>query len=204
MDRSLRQTVPAGPVAGDPTDEAHWVFGYGSLIWRPAFPHVERRSAHLHDFARRFWQRSIDHRGTPDAPGRVVTLVQAPGEVCAGVAFRVAAEAIPEVLALLDERERGGYTRRRLEVCLTDPAGAGASAASVAETTCWVYVADPSNPCYAGPTPLSEIAAIAGRAHGPSGPNREYVLRLAAAIAELGAADAELFSLAALVEREAS
>jgi cation transport regulator ChaC len=50
-------------------DRPRCVFGYGSLVWRPAFPHVERRPACLHGWARRFWQGSPDHRGARGRSG---------------------------------------------------------------------------------------------------------------------------------------
>jgi cation transport regulator ChaC len=190
-------TAPSGdPSPARRAERPCWIFGYGSLIWRPSFAHVDSRPAHLHGFARRFWQASVDHRGTPEAPGRVVTLVSRPGDLCAGVAFRVAPEAVADVLAALDERERGGYVRRRVTVCLH-----GAAVCGPREAVGWVYVADASNPRYVGPSSLDDIAAVARRAHGPSGPNREYVIRLAEAIRALGASDPELFALAALVAR---
>ena len=68
-----------------------WLFGYGSLIWRPASPFVERRPASARGYARRFWQGSTDHRGVPEAPGRVVTLLPSAGDRCEGVAYRVPA-----------------------------------------------------------------------------------------------------------------
>jgi cation transport regulator ChaC len=66
-----------------------WIFGYGSLVWRPAFPHRRRRPASIRGFCRRFWQASTDHRGTPEAPGRVVTLIESPGDRCWGMAYEV-------------------------------------------------------------------------------------------------------------------
>ena len=78
-------------------DGGFWLFGYGSLIWKPDVPFDMRTPARLDHWARRFWQGSHDHRGTPEAPGRVVTLVEAPGECCDGVVFRVPGEAAETV-----------------------------------------------------------------------------------------------------------
>ncbi|MDX5329335.1 MAG: gamma-glutamylcyclotransferase, partial [Marinobacter sp.] len=75
-----------------------WLFGYGSLIYKVDFPFLEQRPASIRGWARRFWQGSHDHRGTPEAPGRVVTLIEQPGAVCRGMAFRVS----PNVFEYLD------------------------------------------------------------------------------------------------------
>jgi cation transport protein ChaC len=87
---------------------ARWIFGYGSLVWRPAFPYVERRAASLRGWARRVWQGSPDHRGARDAQGRVLTLVPRPEALCWGVAYRVEDDAWGEALAILDARGRSG------------------------------------------------------------------------------------------------
>jgi glutathione-specific gamma-glutamylcyclotransferase len=156
-----------------------WIFGYGSLIWRPAFVYVEQRRAVAHGWARRFWQKSTDHRGTPDAPGRVVTLVPVPGARCVGAAFRVATADADAVIAELDVREQQGYEPMELDVFLDD-------AVAVRART---YVAAPDNPYFAGAESTDEIAAIVRVAHGPSGANLEYARRLAAALAELDGSD---------------
>ena len=173
-----------------------WIFGYGSLVWRPAFPHVERRAGCIEGWARRFWQGSTDHRGLPGAPGRVVTLVAEPRAVCWGVAYRVDARDRQAVLATLDHREQGGFVRREVEVCLREP-----DAGSVGAL---VYVAGADNPNYLGPAPVSEIAAQVRRSVGPSGPNRDYVLRLAEALRALRAYDAHVFEVAEQVGTGAS
>ena len=97
-----------------------WLFGYGSLLWRPDFPWVARRSATMPDVARRLWQGSTDHRGVPEAPGRVVTLVDAPGAVCRGVAYALARPVAERVVAALDHRERDGYARRTVALAVIE------------------------------------------------------------------------------------
>src|SRR5438067_13222193 len=76
-----------------------WIFGYGSLMWNPGFPYVEKKHAVLRGFHRRFCIRSTIYRGTPEQPGLVLG-VDAGGE-CNGMAFRGALEARDQVLAYL-------------------------------------------------------------------------------------------------------
>lgn len=170
-----------------------WIFGYGSLLWRPAFPYAERAPAFIRGWSRRFWQGSIDHRGVVGAPGRVVTLCRHHEAVCWGVAYRVAPGAAEEVLAVLDDRERGGYERTPVLLSFRDgrPAESGLT-----------YVATQENRNYLGEAPLAEIAAQVRTARGPSGSNVEYLLRLADALAELGAEDPHVEQLAELVRAE--
>ena len=174
-------------------DGSLWIFGYGSLVWRPAFAFAERRAGFIEGFARRFWQGSTDHRGLPGAPGRVATVVQAPGAVCWGTAYRVAAAEREDVLATLDHRERGGFVREEVLVELAAPAAAAPRVRAL------LYVATPDNPNYLGPAPLEQIAAQVRRSRGPSGPNVEYVVELARALREMGADDEHVYALDALL-----
>ena len=66
-----------------------WLFGYGSLIFKPDFAYLERRPATIAGWTRRFWQGSHDHRGTETAPGRVATLIAQPDAQCAGMAYLI-------------------------------------------------------------------------------------------------------------------
>src|SRR4051812_1690150 len=81
-----------------------WVFGYGSLMWRPGFAYQERHRAHLHGYHRSLCIFSHVHRGTPDAPGLVLGLDR--GGRCRGVAFRVAAADRMATIAYLRAREQ--------------------------------------------------------------------------------------------------
>ena len=163
-----------------------WVFGYGSLIYKVDFPYLERAYARLEGWQRRFWQGSHDHRGTPCAPGRVVTLVAAPRGRCRGVAYRVD----NSVLEHLDHREKNGYERHDCPIRLHFPER---------DITGAVYVAAEGNPAFLGPAPLADVAAHITRSSGPSGSNRDYVLQLARALRELGDEDPHVLALEALL-----
>jgi cation transport regulator ChaC len=172
-------------------EDGLWIFGYGSLLWRPAFPYEERRAGFVEGFARRFWQGSTDHRGVPGAPGRVVTLVPDARERCWGAAFRVADSDRERVLVQLDHRERGGFERLEVDVHSTGERDASLRAL--------LYIAGPSNPNYLGPAPPEAIAAQVQDAQGPSGSNIDYVRGLLDALEEMGVDDPHVASIAALL-----
>lgn len=163
-----------------------WVFGYGSLIYKVDFPFIQHEPAMITGWQRRFWQGSHDHRGTPEAPGRVVTLLPAPGVHCKGVAYLVE----PTVFEHLDHREKNGYLRKAVDIRLIE---------SNRQQAGIVYVADPDNHAFMGEADEHELAAIIRDSHGPSGSNRDYVLRLADALVELGEHDVHVSALASLL-----
>ena len=166
-----------------------WIFGYGSLIWRADFPYLECQPASITGHARRFWQGSTDHRGVPGAPGRVVTLIDAPGEICWGHTYRLDPSEEKEIMARLDHREKGGYERLELAVYLDREN-------FVPGIT---YHASTTNPNYLGEASIREIAQQVLSATGPSGPNVEYVLRLQEALSAMQASDSHVDAVASLV-----
>jgi len=156
-----------------------WVFAYGSIIWRVDFPYIEQQPAYIKNWTRRFWQGSTDHRGIPGRPGRVVTLVSDPGEVCRGRAYRVSQDRQDEVLASLDHREKGGYERLVIDIFFSE-----------ANFTPGVtYHATPENPNYLGEAPYCDIAKQITSAHGPSGSNTEYIYKLHESLQQMNATD---------------
>lgn len=167
----------------------HWLFGYGSLIWHADFPYHKRRPAAIQGWVRRFWQGSHDHRGTPDAPGRVVTLVP-DNVVCAGIAY----EVDEDVFEHLDHREKNGYERVAVDIHLYGDGGVDQRL--VPGVT---YIAPPGNDAFLGPAEPGEIAAHIARSSGPSGSNADYLLKLAAALEALNVEDGHVTDLASRV-----
>eukprot|EP00656_Telonema_subtile_P031436 TRINITY_DN34400_c0_g1_i2.p1 TRINITY_DN34400_c0_g1~~TRINITY_DN34400_c0_g1_i2.p1 ORF type:complete len:255 (-),score=45.55 TRINITY_DN34400_c0_g1_i2:45-809(-) len=178
------QGVWAGNKAAEadmPIPDPLWVFGYGSLTWKTEFPFCEVFDGYIQGWNRRFWQGSTDHRGTPEAPGLVVTCItneelRELGEPVPteprlhGRCYRVATDDVAAVLDNLDFREKGGYTRAVVEVCRV-----GAEPVSAL-----LYTANTANPGFIGPAPIDEIASQLKSSHGPSGPNVDYATALIA------------------------
>lgn len=156
-------------------DNRLWVFGYGSLLWRPGFDYEVAETAHIAGWERRFWQGSPDHRGTPGEPGRVVTLVPRREARCTGRLYGVPKSQAIQVLEYLDVRESGGYQRLWLNTCR----------ASGVTTRALTYVALAGNPHYLGPASSVAIRDHIDRASGPSGANSDYCSLLVQALLEL-------------------
>jgi cation transport regulator ChaC len=167
-----------------------WLFGYGSLIWKAGFDYLEQRPAWIHGWARRFWQGSHDHRGTPEAPGRVATLVPHDEAVCHGMAYRIS----PEVLSALDIREKNGYLRQLTRLYFRDNVTDSFSEAETIQGL--LYLATPDNAAWLGEDSLERMVEQIAEAHGPSGPNRDYVLNLDVALQALGVHDPHVNELA--------
>ncbi|MBE7185896.1 MAG: gamma-glutamylcyclotransferase [Methylobacterium mesophilicum] len=156
-----------------------WVFGYGSLMWRPGFQHSEARRARLQGYRRALCLRSVVHRGTPERPGLVLGLDR--GGACVGVAFRVEEADREAVTAYLRERElvTTAYRERILPVLFAGGAVAQAM----------TYVVDRHHPLYAGRLDAAHAAAIVRRAEGKSGFNADYVLSTVSHLRSLGIRD---------------
>ncbi|KAF2707481.1 ChaC-domain-containing protein [Pleomassaria siparia CBS 279.74] len=169
-----------------------WLFGYGSLIWKPP-PHYDQRiPGYIQGYVRRFWQASEDHRGTPEAPGRVVTLIDrahwdtltdhhASPIKTWGAAYHIPREKVSEVREYLDIREINGYsiqfTPFHPAISSTTPSSPSPSP-SPSPINCLVYIGLPSNPQFLGPQDPQQLAAHIIKSKGPSGENREYLYLL--------------------------
>lgn len=156
-----------------------WVFGYGSLMWRPGFAHKDSCRARIHGYRRSLCVHSFIHRGTEKRPGLVLGLDR--GGSCVGMAFLVRGKDREKVLEYLRERElvTNVYLERqvtlRLEYERTVPAVG--------------YVVDRRHRQYAGSMePNDAVKRIVGSV-GKSGPNEEYVLNTLDHLKSLGIRD---------------
>lgn len=153
-----------------------WLFGYGSLIWRPNVPFKEAQLAFLPGWSRYFWQLSWDHRGTPEQPGRVVTLVQAPKEHAVfGRMFRLSRDQWRDVKAGLDHREKAGYELYRAgAVAAVGLPTSGCSCRGGEEREVFVYVGGPDSSEFSPESDHLRIARQIQACVGPSGRNIDY------------------------------
>ncbi|XP_043703403.1 gamma-glutamylcyclotransferase 2-3 isoform X2 [Telopea speciosissima] len=155
-----------------------WVFGYGSLIWKAGFNYDDRLIGFINGYRRVFYQGSTDHRGTPEYPGRTVTLEACDGEVCWGVAYKVSGEEDEQIaLTYLEVREKQ-YDMKAYVDIFTEP--------------------DALKPAVSG------ILVQIVHAEGPSGPNKDYVFHLEKALLELGCEDKHVMELAETVRQKLS
>jgi glutathione-specific gamma-glutamylcyclotransferase len=171
-----------------------WVFGYGSLIWRPEFDFETREPARVHGYHRRLCLRSVQYRGTHECPGIVAGLDR--GGSCLGMAYRVGAAGVPQVFRQLWEREMflGSYRPTWMQARLL--------AGGTAEALAFVVRRDAFN--YCSELPEDELIDILLRACGVRGTSLEYLQRTVAALHEAGLRDPHLERLMHKAERRIS
>ena len=166
-----------------------WVFGYGSLMWRPGFEFIEQRPARLIGLHRALCVYSFVHRGTPEKPGLVLGLDR--GGACRGIAFRVAAGQRDATVEYLRAREQvtSVYLETERQVYLLgQPEG---------RVRALCFCVDRSHAQYAGRLSLETQLHLVRQGHGRSGANRDYVLATVDALETLGCYDRDLHLLAA-------
>ena len=172
-----------------------WVFGYGSLMWRPGFEFEERMPARLVGEHRALCVYSFVHRGTPEKPGLVLGLDR--GGACRGIAFRVGEKKRAATVAYLREREQVTSVYREVmrAVWLENEARRRVSALA--------YVVDRGHVQYAGRLSLAEQHRHVLQGHGQSGANRDYVISTVKAIEAEGFRDGPLHQLASMLHNDA-
>jgi len=171
-------------------DGEQWVFGYGSLMWRPGFDYLDRCVATLHGRRRAFCIYSVHHRGTPQRPGLVLGL--APGGSVRGTAYCIAASKWAETYAYLREREQPteSYVETRSMARL----------ATGRRVEVLTFISDRAHPQWAGDLTLDQQAGLIAGAKGLSGRNIDYLSDLVAHLQAGGVRDDGMETLLARVK----
>ena len=172
-------------------DQQHWVFAYGSLMWRPGFQFIEKCPATLLGYSRSLCVYSHIHRGTPEKPGLVFGLdkVQS-NDMCQGIAYRIEDENWNQTVEYLREREQV------TAVYIEDIADISLTGENQFKTKALTYRVDRNHKQYAGQLNLDEQLKFIRQGHGQSGDCREYVLSTAEHLLELDVEDKNLQALA--------
>lgn len=157
------------------TFESVYVFGYGSLLWKPD-PHMvdaSKQIGHIKGYKRRFYQGNTTFRGTEDRIGRVATIIPSEKSQVWGVMFEINGDHKQIVLDELNNREvkNGGYT---IEQTLFYPRDYNKNPLLV-----YVYVASTENEHYLGKENMNAMAMQIFAAVGTAGPNTDYITKLA-------------------------
>ncbi|MGH6854497.1 MAG: gamma-glutamylcyclotransferase [Aestuariivirga sp.] len=172
-----------------------WIFGYGSLMWRPGFEALESEPALIQGYHRRLCVFSFVHRGTSERPGLVLGLDR--GGSCHGMAFRVETASKDRILAYLREREQ--VTSVYLEA--SKPVLLQKSGRKVEAVT---YLVDRSHRQYAGKLAMSELLRLVCQGQGISGACVDYVFNTVAHLRDMQIHDARLEELARTLESQAA
>lgn len=168
-----------------------WIFGYGSLMWRPGFPYEESVHAELCGGHRALCVYSHVHRGTPQRPGLVLGLDA--GGICEGIAFRVPARHVRHTLGYLRRREQVTNVyrpvMRRVALRQDEPC----------DTYALCYMVNRRHRQYAGGLPLAHQVRLVRRSQGRSGKNTDYVVNTVRHLRDCGIVDRKLERLAFLL-----
>ena len=161
-----------------------WIFGYGSLIWRPEFAFAEQRAASLKGYHRSLCLWSRINRGTPETPGLVFGLEQT--GACQGMVFKISAQNVEQTFDAVWKREMGtgAYLPSWLE-CETQQGNVAAMA----------FVIDSGGPAYVKQPPEDDLVEIICRAHGTYGSCFDYVTQTSESLKAAGISDEQLATL---------
>ena len=161
-----------------------WVFGYGSLMWDPAFYFSEVRIALLQGYQRSFCIKSVLGRGTPEHPGLMAGLV--PGGQCHGLAFCIDGSHSEEESRVIWQREMLLHAYEPKFIGLETAQGPIEALSFVVDPTAEIYLP--------GMSP-EQTARYMATGAGVFGSSLDYLERLAEHFETLGIEDEALFQL---------
>ena len=161
-----------------------WVFAYGSLMWNPAFHHVDSMRARIHGFHRAFCLKAVIGRGTEKAPGLLLGLEH--GGSCSGLALKVDPNNIEEELDVVWSREMVTGAYRPTWVPMQSERGPGHALTFVMNRDYERYIRGLSE---------EESARLIAKAEGPLGRCSEYLENTVASLDRLGINDGPMHRL---------
>jgi cation transport protein ChaC len=175
-------------LAGADLSAGVWLFGYGSLIWNPAFHFTDRLIGSIYGHHRQFCLWTPWGRGCPERPGLVLGLER--GGSCRGVAYHIAPAAVREELAIVWRREMAGgaYLPRWVEVHT-----------AFGKVRAIAFLTNHQHERYAPDLPDALVAEVIATAGGDFGSCAEYLINTVDHLAELGIHDWPLERLRARV-----
>ena len=167
-------------LAEQPCDKEFWIFGFGSLMWRPELDVKTRVPGTLKGYERKFEIWSTIGRGTFERPGLGCCLIPGSG-FCRGIAYQLNMNSLSSNLAYLWEREMGSGVYRPTWVKVELDNGLRKNALT--------FVVRKGHPQHTGPMSPASMANIIGRAKGKNGECRDYLARTLVEMKKLGQSD---------------
>lgn len=168
-----------------------WLFGYGSLIWRPETAFEEKRTAVARGWRRRFclgWDHRF--RGNPEEPGLMLALDR--GGQCKGVVFR-----LPEVGL---EAELHKLMRREMSMVPSAFPWRWIAVATVeGEVTALTFAMNRKSGRYVADLSDEQMVDMLATARGFRGSMAEYLFATVSMLESLGIHDRYLWRLQAEV-----
>jgi cation transport protein ChaC len=161
-----------------------WIFGYGSLIWRPEFEFIEQRAALLTGYHRSLCLWSRINRGTPETPGLVFGLERT--GTCQGMVFRIPSQSVEQTFNAVWKREMGTGAYLPSWLNFETPQGS---------VTAMAFVIDPNGPAYVKQPTEDDLVDIICRAHGTYGSCFDYVTQTSESLKAAGICDEQLATL---------
>jgi glutathione-specific gamma-glutamylcyclotransferase len=167
--------------------EPQYIFAYGSLMWRPDFPHTRATRARLEGYHRSLCHFSNHYRGTDEKLGLVFGLDI--GGHCEGLAYEVSANDWPEAYAIVHAREMLRHTYEE-KWCPISIEGLAERHPAIC------YVMNHQTEYYAGVLPTAEIIKYVKQGEGVMGRSLDYVLATHRKLQELGINDPYIAEIA--------
>ena len=174
-----------------PMLERFWIFGYGSLLWKPEVPVARTLKATVLGFRRRFCLRQVRSRGRPDEPCLMLALDS--GVSCVSLVQEVRGNNLLEAVWPVWRREmRGhGYVARWVTAYTID-----------GPVTALTFVANKAGHRYLANLSLKTTARMLAAACGPRGACADYLRETVLKLNELGIRDEYMWQLQQLVAEE--